>query len=112
MTEVKHQAPKGWQEREQELTSRFTNIVNVLQAEILRLRSVKEPASIMTKISTSIPSTQASPTVVPKATATTIDQLVQGLLSIPDLKEKIWKKLEQELIEEPLTTMYWKSDIT
>ncbi len=49
---------------------------------MLRLRSIAEPSR---------------PT---SGVAGMIDQLVKGLLSIPDLKEKLWQKLEQELLEE------------
>jgi hypothetical protein len=92
--ELKSREPKNTKDREQELTSRFTDIINLLQAEVLRLRSLvveqqlsRSPVQAL-HIGTS-------------NTTGPIDQLVKGLLSIPDLKEKLWQKLEQELIQTP-----------
>lgn len=88
--ELKLQSPKGWKEREQELTSRFTNIINVLQAEILKLKSTTDQKL---SLSNSYPGLTVGPN------SGTLDQLVKGLLSIPDIKEKLWQRLEQELLD-------------
>lgn len=95
--ELKAREPKNAKDREQELTSRFTNIINLLQAEVLRLRSLLEQQQQLVRT----PSQGSVPTTVGSVNAGPLDQLVKGLLSIPDLKEKLWQKLEQELIHSP-----------